>query len=255
MSEKEIYTGKVAYVTGAASGIGRATALAFAREGADVAIIDIDTEGLTVTETALKEIGHRVRTITADVSDADAVKNAVEQTVETLGKLDVAVNNAGIFDPIGITHRLDIETWNKVIATNLSGVFYGMKYQIEAMLAQGGGAIINTGSVASLIGFQGIPAYTASKHGLVGLTKVAALDYAQQGIRVNAVLPGVIDTPMMEVFSGGTPEGRAMMTGLEPVGRMGTPEEIAQVVLFLGSDAASFVTGHALAADGGFTIR
>jgi len=206
-----------------------------------------------VSSFRLKSGSQVLRQLTVGFSDA--VKNAVEQTVETLGKLDVAVNNAGIFDPIGITHGLDIETWNKVIATNLSGVFYGMKYQIEAMLAQGGGAIINTGSVASLIGFQGIPAYTASKHGLVGLTKVAALDYAKQGIRVNAVLPGVIDTPMMEVFSGGTPEGRAMMTGLEPVGRMGTPEEIAQVILFLGSDAASFVTGHALAADGGFTIR
>lgn len=255
MSENGTYAGKVAYVTGAASGIGRATALAFAREGADVAIVDIDNEGLQVAASALEEIGRRALTLTTDVSDADAVKDAIDETVKTLGRLDVAFNNAGIFDPIGITHGLDVETWNKVIATNLSGIFYNMKYQIEVMLAQGGGSIINTGSVASVVGFQGIPAYTASKHGIVGLTKVAALDYATQGIRVNAVLPGVIDTPMMDVFSGGTPEGRARMEGMEPVKRMGTADEIAAVALFLGSDAASFVTGHALAADGGFTIQ
>jgi NAD(P)-dependent dehydrogenase (short-subunit alcohol dehydrogenase family) len=179
----------------------------------------------------------------------------VDLTVKEFGRLDVAYNNAGIFDPIGITDALDVETWNKVISTNLSGVFYGVKYQVPVMLAQGGGAIINAGSVASVVGFQGIPAYTAAKHGVVGLTKVAALDYATKGIRVNAILPGVIDTPMMDVFSGGTDEGRAQMASLEPVGRMGTPAEMAEVVLWLGSDAASFVTGHALAADGGFTIR
>jgi NAD(P)-dependent dehydrogenase (short-subunit alcohol dehydrogenase family) len=181
------------------------------------------------------------------------VRSAIEQTVQVFGRLDYAFNNAGIFEKIGAIADLSVEDFDRVIAVNLRGVFLGMKYQILQMLKQGHGAIVNTSSVAGGIGFAGIPAYIASKHGVIGLTKVAALDCAKSNIRVNAVCPGVIATPMMDKFSAIV--GRDRLIGMEPVGRMGTPEEIAKVVLWLCSDAASFVTGHALFADGGFTIQ
>ncbi|MDA3644243.1 glucose 1-dehydrogenase [Saccharopolyspora indica] len=255
MTTKFDYSGKVAFVTGAGSGIGRATALAFAGAGADVAIADISAAGLDETASLIADAGGGVRAFPVDVADAAQVERAVTRAVEVFGRLDVAFNNAATFDAPGPVDTLEVETWNRIIAVNLSGIFHCVKYQAAAMLPRGGGAIINTGSVASEIASLGLTAYTASKHGVVGLTKKAALDYATRGLRVNAVLPGAIDTPMAAEFSGGTEEGRAAMVALEPMGRLGAPREIADVVLWLGSDAASFVTGHCVAVDGGWLAR
>ncbi len=249
------HAGKVAYVSGGASGIGRATAIAFAREGASVVIADVQEKGAQETARMIEELGGRALALKCDVSRVEDVKNALDKTIETFGRLDSAFNNAGIEEKMGTTADLGMEDWDRIIAVNLRGVFLAMKYQIPLMLKQGGGAIVNTSSVAGIIGFQGIPAYTASKHGIVGLTKTAALDYATKNIRINAVCPGVIETPMVERFIGGTPEGRKQMIALEPVGRMGKPEEVAAAVVWLCSDAASFVTGHAMPVDGGFVAR
>ncbi|MGA4943637.1 glucose 1-dehydrogenase [Streptomyces cinereoruber] len=249
------YSGRAAFVTGAGSGIGRATALAFARAGAAVAIADISAEGLEGTASLIAETGAEVRAFTIDVADPAQVEAAVAGTVTAFGRLDVAFNNAATFDPYGPVDTTDVTTWNRVIAVNVSGVFHCLKYQAPVMLAQGGGAIVNAGSVASEVASLGLTAYTASKHAVVGLTKKAALDYATRGIRVNAVLPGAVDTPMAADFSGGTEEGRAAMVALEPMARLGDPREVADAVLWLGSDAASFVTGHCLAVDGGWLAR
>lgn len=255
MTSAHDFTGKSVLVTGAASGIGRSTALAFAGTGAAVALVDIDAAGLKETASLVAGIGGRSETVQADVSVPADVERAVAVTVESFGGLDVAFNNAATFDAAGPIETLDPAAWDRVIGVNLSGMFYCLKYEIAAMLAHGGGAIVNTGPVASEIASLGITAYTASKHGVVGLTKKAALDCATRGIRVNAVLPGAIDTPMAASFSGGTPEGRAAMTALEPVGRLGRPEEVAEAVLWLASDNASFVTGHCLAVEGGWLAR
>ncbi|GAA5015848.1 SDR family NAD(P)-dependent oxidoreductase [Streptomyces siamensis] len=249
------YTGKVALVTGAGSGIGRATAVAFARSGAVVALLDLNAEGLDETAALIAEAGGKSHAMVTDVSDAGQVERAVGSTVEELGRLDVAFNNAATFDAPQAVDEQDVDAWNRVLGVNLSGIFYCMKYEAAAMLETGGGAIVNTGSVASEIASLGLTAYTATKHAVVGLTKKAALDYATRGIRVNAVLPGAIDTPMAATFSGGTEEGRAAMVALEPIGRLGRPEEIANAVLWLSSDAASFVTGHCLAVEGGWLAR
>ena len=224
MSERKGFAGKVAFVTGAASGIGRAAALAFAREGAGVVAAD--------------------------------VKAALAKTVEVFGRLDFAFNNAGI-EPRkpAPTADYDEEEWNRIIDVDLRGVFLCMKHEIPLILKSGGGAIVNTSSGAGVIGIKGSPAYTAAKHGVIGLTRAAALDYAGQKIRVNAVCPGYIDTPMMGRFTGGTEEGRAKVVAEEPVGRMGTPEEIAAAVVWLCSDASAFVVGHAMVIDGGQTVQ
>jgi NAD(P)-dependent dehydrogenase (short-subunit alcohol dehydrogenase family) len=246
------FSGKVAFVTGSGSGMGQATAVAFARAGAQVAIVDINPKGLDATAKLIAEAGGQALSLVTDVSDAAQVEAAVSQTVKQFGHLDVAFNNAAVFDHAGPVDTLDLETWNRVIGVNLSGIFYGIKYQVPVMLEQGSGSIINTGSVGSAIGSLGLTAYTASKHGVWGLTKKAALDYATKGIRVNAILPGGIDTPMAEEFSGGTDEGRAALVSLNPIGRLGRPDEIANAALWLASDSSSFVTGHALAVDGGW---
>lgn len=249
------YAGKTAFVTGGASGMGRATAVAFARAGADVALADVNADGMAETARLIAAAGGRSLVAVTDVADPTAVEAAVAATVAEFGRLDVAFNNAAIFDAPATIDVQDIDVWNRVIAVNVSGIFHCMKYQSAAMLAQGGGSIINTGSVASQIASLGLTAYTTSKHAVVGLTKKAALDFATSGIRVNAVLPGAIDTPMAAEFSGGTEEGRAAMVALEPMGRLGRPEEIAAAVLWLGSDAASFVTGQCLGVEGGWLAR
>lgn len=249
------FAGKVAYVTGAASGIGRAAAVAFAEAGADVAVVDVNRSGAEETAQQIQKLGRRALIVRADVSQDEDTRHAIDETVATLGRLDYAFNNAGIEGKNAPTVDLAVEDWDRVISVNLRSIFLSMKYEIPHMLGQGGGAIVNCASVAGLVGFAGLPAYTASKHGIVGLTKTAALEYVTQKIRINAVAPGVIDTPMIERFSGGTEAGRKAMTDLEPIGRMAKPEEVANAVIWLCSDGASYVNGYTLAVDGAFVAR
>ncbi len=247
--------GKVVLVTGASSGIGRATALAFAREGAKVVVADVQVEGGEETVRIIKEAGVEAIFVKTDVSDAAEVERLINRAKETFGRLDCAHNNAGIEGITAPTADCTEENWDRIIKINLKGVWLCMKYEIPQMLKQGSGAIVNTASVAGLVGFQGLPAYCASKGGIIQLTRTAALEYATKGIRINAVCPGVIRTPMVERVTGGKPEVEAQFTALEPVGRMGTPEEIAEAVVWLCSDAASFVTGHPLVVDGGLLAQ
>src|SRR5436853_4581767 len=249
------YTGKVAFVTGAGGGIGRATALTFAREGASVVVADVSEQANQQTARMIEELGGRALAVRCDVTRTEDVRGALEKTIATFGRLDVAFNNAGIEYTIKPTAEVTEEEWDRIIDIDLRGVFLCMKYEIPLMLKHGGGAIVNTSSGAGIIGIKGNPAYTAAKHGVIGLTRAAALDYAPSNIRVNAVCPGYIDTPMMARFTGGTPEGRARVISEEPIGRMGGPEEIANAVVWLCSDAAAFVVGHAMVVDGGQTVQ
>src|SRR3954452_16533276 len=249
------FKGKVAFVTGAASGIGQSTAIAFALEGASVVVADISENGSQKTTSMIKEKGGQALAVRCDVSQSEEeVKNCLEQASETFGRLDFAFNNAGVEQKLALTAETTVEEWDRVVNTNLRGVFLCLKYEIPLMLKQGGGAIVNTSSGAGIKGFRSESAYVAAKHGVVGLTKAAALDYAQLNICINAVAPGIIDTPMIKRFSGGTSEGRQAMISQEPIGRMGQPEEIATAVIWLCSDAASFVTGHIMVIDGGQTV-
>ena len=247
------FKGKVAFVTGTANGIGRAAALAFAREGASVVIADVAEKGNQETAGLIEEAGGRVLAVRCDVSRAEDIKAALENAVETFGRLDFAFNNAGIEQPVKPAADLTQQEWDRIIEIDLRGVFLCMQREIPLLLKQGGGAIVNTSSGAGVKDFKGQAAYCAAKFGIVGLTKAAALDYAQENIRVNAVCPGIIETPMMDRFSGGTPAGRERVIAQEPVGRMGKPEEIAAAVVWLCSDGAAFTTGHAMVVDGGQT--
>src|SRR6266481_2754023 len=240
--------GKVALVTGGGSGIGRATAMAFAREGAKVAVADYVPEGGERTAKEITAAGGEAIFIHTDVSVGRQVEAMVNKIVQTWGRLDCAHNNAGIEGRMANTAECTEENFDRTIAINLKGVWLCMKYEIPQMLKQGGGAIVNTASVAGLIGIEGSAAYNASKHGVIGLTRAAALDYAKAGIRVNAVCPGVIRTPMVERIVG--TEAEAGLIAMEPIGRMGKPEEVAEAVVWLCSDAASFVTGNAMPVDG-----
>jgi NAD(P)-dependent dehydrogenase (short-subunit alcohol dehydrogenase family) len=244
--------GKIALVTGAGSGIGRASALAFAAAGAQVTVSDVVVEGGEETVAQIKAAGGEATFISADVSQRADVEALIRQTVKTYGRLDCAHNNAGIEGDMAPTADCTEANWDRTIAINLKGVWLCMKYEIPQMLEQGGGLIVNTSSVAGLVGFVNLPAYVATKHGVAGLTRTAAVEYAQRGIRVNAVCPGVIHTPMVDRIVGGDVEAAAQFTALEPVGRMGLPAEVAQAVVWLCSDAASFVTGVAMPVDGGF---
>jgi NAD(P)-dependent dehydrogenase (short-subunit alcohol dehydrogenase family) len=248
------FAGKVAFVTGAANGIGRAAALAFAREGANVVAADVSEQSNQETARMIEEAGGRALAVRCDVTRAEDVKAALDKAVEAFGRLDFAFNNAGVEQATAALADITEEEWDRIISIDLRGVFLCMKYEIPLLFKQGGGTIVNTSSGAGVKGFTGGAAYGAAKHGVVGLTKVAALDYAPSNIRVNAVCPGIIDTPMMQRFSGGTPEGRERVIAQEPIGRMGKPEEIAATVIWLCSDAASFVIGHALVIDGGQTV-
>ena len=254
-NQNEFYKGKVAFVTGAGSGIGRATALAFAGAGASVMVADISEEGSRETARLIEEQGGRAFAVKCDVTRAEDVKVALDKTIEEFGRLDFAFNNAGIEQRNAAIADFEEDEWNRIIDTNLRGAFICMKYEIPLLLKQGGGAIVNVSSGAGVIGIKGGGAYAAAKHGIIGLTKSAALDYAGQNIRVNAVAPGYIATAMMDRFTGGTAEGRSKVVSEEPIGRMGEPEEIADAVLWLCSDASSFVIGHALIVDGGQTIQ
>ena len=204
----------------------------------------------------IEEQGGRALGVSCDVTHAEEVKAALPKTAEAFGRLDFAFNNAGI-EPKKAASTADYpeEEWNRIIDINLRGVFLCMKHEIPLILKQGGGSIVNVSSGAGIIGIKGSPAYTAAKHGVIGLTRAAALDYAAQNIRVNVICPGYIDTPMMGRFTGGTPEGRAKVIAEEPVGRMGKPEEIAAAVMWLCSDAAAFMIGHAMVMDGGQTVQ
>jgi NAD(P)-dependent dehydrogenase (short-subunit alcohol dehydrogenase family) len=244
---------KVAIVTGGASGIGRATAFAFAKKGAKVAVVDWKENDEMVD--LIKELGSEAIFIKCDVSKTAEVQAMVAKTIAAFGRLDYTFNNAGIEGTQANTTDCSEENWDKTISVNLKGIWLCMKYEIPEMLKQGKGVIVNCASVAGLIGFAGLPAYVASKHGVVGLTKTTALEYAKLGIRVNVVCPGVIQTPMIDRLTGKTKESIEQFTGLEPMGRFGLPEEIANAVVWMCSDEASFVTGHAMTVDGGFVAQ
>ena len=249
-------SGKIALITGGGSGIGRATAIVFAREGAKVVIADYNRDGGEQTVKMIKSAGGEASFIEANVAVAKQAEAMVAKTVETYGRLDCAFNNAGIEGEMGGNIAdCSEENWGRIIGINLTGVFLCMKYEIPQMLKQGGGSIVNTASAAGLIGLPGGTAYVASKHGVAGLTKSAALEYAKSGIRINAVCPGFIRTAMTErVMDGGSISEEAMIAA-EPIGRIGKPEEIANVVLFLCSEDASFVTGLPMPVDGGYVAQ
>ncbi|MBE0477236.1 MAG: SDR family oxidoreductase [Coriobacteriia bacterium] len=247
--------GKAALVTGAGSGIGRESALAFARAGAKVVVSDVVTEGGEETVRMIQGEGGEAAFVKCDVAQEDQVKSLISQTVEMFGRIDCAHNNAGIEGIAGPCVECTEENWDRTININLKGVWWCCKYEIPEMLKTGGGTIVNTASVAGLVGFASTPAYTASKHGVVGLTKSIALDYGTQNIRCNAVCPGVIHTPMIDRFTGGSPEGMEAMAALHAVKRLGKPSEIADAVVYLCSDEASFVTGIAMPVDGGLVAQ
>jgi NAD(P)-dependent dehydrogenase (short-subunit alcohol dehydrogenase family) len=252
---EKIFQNKVALVTGGSYGIGRATAIAFARRGAKLVIADWKEDKDNETVKQVKEAGSEGVFVRCDVSSSKEVTALMNQCISTYGQLDYAFNNAGIEGVQGKTHECSEENWDQTISINLKGIWLCMKMEIPYMLKNGKGVIVNCSSVAGLNGFPGLPAYVASKHGIVGLTKTAALEYAEQGIRINAVCPGVIHTNMIDRLTGKSKETEKQFTEMEPVGRMGTPEEIAEAVIWLCSDAASFVTGVAMPVDGGFDAR
>ncbi|EIA07812.1 SDR family oxidoreductase [Flavobacterium frigoris] len=247
------FKNKVAIVTGGSFGIGRATALAFAKKEAKVVVVDWKEN--TETIDLITKSGGEALFIKCDVSKSSDVKAMVEKTIATFGRLDYAFNNAGIEGESAPVQDCSEENWDKTIGVNLKGVWLCMKYEIPEMIKQGKGVIVNCSSVAGLVGFSSLPAYVASKHGVIGLTKTSALECAKLGIRVNAVCPGVIQTPMIDRLTGNDKEAIAQFTNLEPVGRFGQAEEIANAVIWMCSDGASFVTGHAMAVDGGFVAQ
>jgi NAD(P)-dependent dehydrogenase (short-subunit alcohol dehydrogenase family) len=246
--------GKCALVTGAASGIGRASALAFAREGSRVMLADVDEgEGERAAE-AIREAGGEARFARANVTREDEVEAMVRATVDAFGGLDCALNNAGMTGTAAPLQGLELEEFERVIALNLVGVFLCMKHEIPAM-RDGGGAIVNMASGASLVPTPGLAPYCASKHGVLGLTKTAALENARTGIRVNAICPGSTDTPMLQAAMAADPQVKKMILSGQPGGRLGTAEEIAEAAVWLCSDRASFVTGHSMLVDGGAVAR
>ena len=254
------FYGKVALATGGGSGIGRTTSMMFAREGARVVVSDINAKGGEETVSLIKAACGEAVFIHADVSKASDVEAMVDKTVETYGRLDYGFNNAGVLaskipGAIAPTHEYPEDIWDLFIAVHLKGVWLCMKYEIPQMLEQGSGAVVNVSSASGLVGGANSSAYHAAKHGIVGLTKTAALEYAKQGIRVNAVCPGFIQSPTDGNRFADNPEMLSMLLAMHPIGRVGRPEEIAEAALWLCSDAASFVTGHAMAVDGGYVAQ
>ncbi|MFF8550842.1 SDR family NAD(P)-dependent oxidoreductase [Streptomyces albidoflavus] len=246
------FAGRTALVTGAASGIGLATARRLGQGGARVVIADYNAEGAASAAAALRDESIEASAVTVDVTDPASVEAAVRFAQDTYGALHLAVNNAGIGGESAPTGDYDIDVWNRVVRTNLDGVFYSMRYEIPALLAAGGGAIVNTASILGSVGFAGSPAYVAAKHGVVGLTKTAATEYAARGVRINAVGPGFIDTPLLQGMDKQAYDG---LVQLHPAGRLGRSEEVAEVIAFLLSDRASFVHGSYHLVDGAYTAR
>jgi len=249
------FEGRVALVTGGGSGIGRATSLAFANEGAKVVVDDINVQGGEETLRLIKSAGGDAIFVKADVSKAAEVEAMVHRAIEIYGRIDCAFNNAGVGEPLKRLSKTSEDNWDRLMATNLKGVYLCMKYEIPHMYKQGKGAIVNTASLAGLKGLSGQAAYAASKHGVVGLTKSAALEYAGASIRINAVCPGVIDTPLIAPNMRDRPQVQKAYVDMEPIGRLGKPEEIAAAVLWLCSDEASFVIGSCFSVDGGVVAK
>jgi NAD(P)-dependent dehydrogenase (short-subunit alcohol dehydrogenase family) len=249
----EQFKGRVVCVTGGASGIGYACAATFARKGASVVLADLDEDAGRQAESGLREQGGDVVFSKVDVSQPEQVAIMVETAIQSFGRLDWAVNNAGIVGEQGPTGSYSLEGWRQVINVNLNSVFYSMRYEIPRMLENGGGSIVNMSSILGAVGFVGSPAYAAAKHGIVGLTQSAALEYAKLGIRVNAVGPGIIRTPLVE--HNLDQESQVDTGAMHPIGRMGEPQEVANLVSFLCSDQASFITGAFYLIDGGYTAQ
>jgi NAD(P)-dependent dehydrogenase (short-subunit alcohol dehydrogenase family) len=249
---EKTFKNKVAVVTGGSYGIGRATAAAFAARGAKVVVADFAEDKMHETLNMIKAAGSEGIFIKCDVANSKDVKAMIQQTIATFGRLDYAFNNAGIEGAVANTQDCTEENWDRTIAVNLKGVWLCMKHEIPEMLKQEKSAIVNCASVAGLIGFPALPAYVASKHAVTGLTKTAALENAKQNIRVNAVCPGVIQTPMIDRVTGRNKEVEKQYVSMEPIGRMGKPDEVANAVMWLCSDEASFVTGTCLPVDGGW---
>jgi NAD(P)-dependent dehydrogenase (short-subunit alcohol dehydrogenase family) len=248
------FSGKVAVVTGASSGIGKSVSELYAREGAAVVLSDIN-QGLGEKATeGIRKAGGEAMFVRADVSKPSDCENMVKATLDKYGRLDFACNNAGIGGDQNPTMEYSIEAWEKAISVNLSGVFYCMKYEIPAMLGSGGGSIINMASILGRVGFAGAVGYVAAKHGVLGLTKTAAMEYAPQGVRVNVVGPGFISTPLIQELEN-DPEINNMLISLHPIGRLGKPEEVAELVMWLSAEKASFVTGAYIPVDGGYLTR
>jgi NAD(P)-dependent dehydrogenase (short-subunit alcohol dehydrogenase family) len=249
------FENKVALVTGAASGIGLATATAFAEAGAAVALADVNEGGARSAAQSLTAAGHRAIGIGCDVADAEQVAAMVHLTVSTFGRLDAAFNNAGVQPPFAETADAEVEDFDRVTAINMRGIWSCMKHELLRMREQGDGAIVNCSSMGGLVGAPGRSIYRATKHGVLGMTKCAALENAARGIRINAVCPGIVATPMVTDMLATQPEAMAGLMKEQPIGRLCRPEEVAAVVLWLCGPGASFVIGHALAVDGGYTIR